>query len=324
MELLNRLSEMLQVGPDLQLRLMKSIAAILFLWLVHRIIIYLINRTAQDARILYKWRKTSAYTAFIIGVFVVGRIWFEGIQSFSTFLGLLTAGLALALKDPIANLAGWAFILWRRPFEVGDRIQIGDMSGDVIDLRIFQFTLLEIGNWVDGDQSTGRVIHVPNGRVFTQPQCNYTQGFQFIWDEIPIHITFESNWQKARSILEDIAIRQTSHRSHAAEARLKEAAQKFMIFYNKLTPVVYTSIVQNGVRLTIRYLCEPRQRRSSAVAIWEEVLSAFAQHPDIRFAYPTQRMFFNPAENSAAPPATWHVTYDPHIDNPPPTKNPAP
>lgn len=324
MEILYSLSDTLKIGPDLQLRLLKSLAAILFLWLLHRIVIYLINRSHQDARIMYKWRKTSAYTACVLGVFVVGRVWFEGIQSFSTFLGLLTAGLALALKDPIANLAGWAFILWRRPFEVGDRIQIGDMAGDVIDVRIFQFTLLEIGNWVDGDQSTGRIIHMPNGRVFTQPQCNYTQGFQFIWNEVQIHITFESNWQKAKSLLEDIAMRRSAQSSQAAEARLKEAAQRFMIFYNKLTPAVYTSIVENGVRLTIRYLCEPRQRRGSAVVIWEDVLSAFVQHADIRFAYPTQRMFFNPAENPAAPPATWHVAYDPRIDNPPPTQNPVP
>jgi small-conductance mechanosensitive channel len=76
----------------------------------------------------------------------------------STFLGLVAAGIAVALKDPLTNLAGWLFILWRRPFTAGDRVQIGEHKGDVIDLRLFRFTLLEIGNWVHADQSTGRLL----------------------------------------------------------------------------------------------------------------------------------------------------------------------
>jgi small-conductance mechanosensitive channel len=148
--------------------------------------------------------KTSAYVAFALGVLVIVPLWFEGVKSASTFLGLLSAGLAIALRDPVVNLAGWAFILWRRPFEVGDRIQIGTHAGDVIDQRIFQFTLMEIGNWVGADQSTGRVVHIPNGKVFTEMLANYSKGFQYIWDEIPVLITFESNWEKAKGILEGI------------------------------------------------------------------------------------------------------------------------
>ena len=77
----------------------------------------------------------------------------------STFLGLLSAGVAIALKDPLVNLAGWGFIVWRKPFGIGDRIQLGDSRGDVIDQRIFMFTLMEIGNWVDAERSTGRVSY---------------------------------------------------------------------------------------------------------------------------------------------------------------------
>ena len=104
-------------------------------------------------------------------------VWIEAIGQFGAFLGLLTAGLAIALKDPLTNIAGWIFILTRQPFKLGDRVQIGDQAGDVIDIRLFQFTLLEIGNWVNADQSTGRIIHVPNGTVFTQSQANYSTGF---------------------------------------------------------------------------------------------------------------------------------------------------
>src|SRR5207247_865051 len=93
------------------------------------------------------------------------------------------------------------FILWRRPFEVGDRVQIGPHAGDVIDLGLFQFTLNEIGAWVNADQSTGRIIHVPNGKVFTDPVANYNKGFRYIWNEVPVVVTFESDWRKAKQIL---------------------------------------------------------------------------------------------------------------------------
>jgi small-conductance mechanosensitive channel len=97
----------------------------------------------------------------------------------------------------LANLAGWVFIVWRHPFRVGDRVQIGEHAGDVVDLRIFQFSLMEIRNWVEADQSTGKIIHIPNGIIFTSPLANYTHGFNYLWNEIPITITFESDWEKA-------------------------------------------------------------------------------------------------------------------------------
>lgn len=190
----------------------------------------------------------------------------------ATFLGLASAGLAIALRDPVINLAGWAFILWRRPFDVGDRIQIGEHAGDVIDVRIFQFTLMEIGNWVAADQSTGRIIHVPNGRIFSEVLANYSKGFQYIWNEIPVLVTFESDWEKAKALLQEIADRHAAHLSQSAEERVRRAASRFMIKYSQLTPTVYTQVEASGVLLTIRYLCEPRWRRSSAHAIWEDVL----------------------------------------------------
>lgn len=208
----------------------------------------------------------------------------------ATYLGLLSAGLAVALKDPITNIAGWVFIIWRRPFEVGDRIQIGDHAGDVIDQRIFQLTLLEIRNWVDADQSTGRIIHIPNGKIFTQEQANYTKAFSYIWDEIPVMVTFESNWRKAKEALQEIADAQDDLQE-AARERIREASQKYLIYYNKLTPRVYTSVRDSGVLLTIRYLCEPRGRRARQESMWEAILDRFNAAPDIDLSYPTQRFY---------------------------------
>jgi small-conductance mechanosensitive channel len=287
------------LGPDLQARLLTTIAIIFLLWLLRTLIVKVAFRRITDVRVRYQWRKTSAYLAFVFGLLLVGPVWFKGFQNISTFLGLLSAGIAIALKDPVTNLAGWGFILWRRPFEVGDRIQIGNYAGDVIDLRIFQFTLMEIGNWVDADQSTGRIMHIPNGKVFTEVLANYSKGFQYIWNEIRVLVTFESNWKKAKDILLKIAAKHAEHLTKSAEEKLKQAARKFMIFYAKLTPTVYTSVKDCGVLLTIRYLCEPRRRRGSEQAIWEDVLQEFAECNDIDFAYPTQRFYNNLLEGKA-------------------------
>jgi small-conductance mechanosensitive channel len=257
---------------------------------------YFVRRRSDDAQVLYRWRKTSAYLTGILGLFVVGWVWFEQLRSMSTFLGLLSAGLAIALQEPLTNLAGWCFIAWRRPFAVGNRIQIGEHAGDVVDVRMFQFTLLEIGNWVAADQSTGRVAHVPNRRVFTDVLINYSKGFEYIWNEIPVRITFESDWRKGKALLQEIADRHAAHLSEEARDRVRRAARRYMIVYAALTPTVYTRVEAYGVVLTIRYLCEPRRRRSSEAAIWEDILQTFSKHADVEFAYPTQRFYDRRAE----------------------------
>jgi small-conductance mechanosensitive channel len=179
---------------------------------------------------------------------------------------------------------------------VGDRIEIGGHRGDVIDQRLFMFSLMEVGNWVDADQSTGRVIHVPNGKIFTEVLANYSQGFHHIWNEVPVLVTFESDWRKAKRILEEIAGHHGTRLSANAEQKVREAAKKFMIFYSTLTPAVYTTVRDCGVLLTIRSLCDPRQRRNTEQAIWEDILDAFAKEDDIDFAYPTTRLYANDRE----------------------------
>jgi len=281
---------------EVQNRLYLSILIIVVLWLIRFITYKIVCNKTENAQIRYRWQKGLTYITVIIGLLMVGRVWFAGMQSLATYLGLLSAGIAIALKDLIVSLAAWLFLIWRRPFSVGDRIQIGQYFGDVIDLRIFKFTLLEIGNWVDADQSTGRIMHIPNLMVLTEPIANYSKGFQYIWNEISVLVTFESDWKKAKEILKNIGSRHAEHLSSAAEKKLKEASKKYMIFYTTLTPTVYTAVKDCGVQLTIRYLIEPRSRRVSEQAIWEDILNEFAACDDIDFAYPTQRFYNNALE----------------------------
>lgn len=290
-DLIAWLEQNLGVGEETQYKLAATLVVLIVFWIINIAARKLLVSRIDDLRLRYFWQKTIGYVLFITSFLVIGRIWFVGFQSLATFLGLLSAGLAIALKDPIANFFGWIFIVWRRPFAIGDRIQVGEQAGDVIDLRVFQFTLMEIGNWVYADQSTGRIVHIPNGLIFTQPVANFTKGSQFIWNEIPVLITFESNWEKGKKLLQEIVEAQVKEEGHDFETSFKDATRRFLIQYNKLTPIVYTSVEESGVMLTIRYLCDPRQRRGSTQAIWERILHAFSRHPDLDFAYPTQRFY---------------------------------
>jgi small-conductance mechanosensitive channel len=288
----------------MQQRILATLVVIVIVAVLQRLVLALVYRRVHDVRARYRWRKTTTYFAVPIAILVIGRIWFAGFESLATYLGLVSAGVAIALKDPLVNLAAWGFIIWRRPFDVGDRVEIGGHAGDVIDQRIFQFTLLEIRNWVDADQSTGRIIHIPNGKVFTETLANYTKGFNYIWNEIPVLITFESNWEKAKAILSDLAERHAAHLTADVESDIKRVSERFMIFYTTLTPTVYTSVVDSGVLLTIRYLCPPRNRRGTSQALWEDILRAFAASDDIDLAYPTQRFYDNTAEGKPGARAT--------------------
>ncbi len=188
----------------------------------------------------------------------------------------------------------------RKPFKIGDRVQIDNVTGDVIDIRLFQFSVIEVGNWVDADQSTGRIIHIPNGLVFTEWQANYTEGFEYIWDELPVLLTFESDWKKAKKILTEIINKKTVNLTAEAEKQIKDTSKKFMIFYRTLTPIVYTSVKDSGVLLTMRYICNVKKRRGVEEIIWEAVLEEFAKHKNIDFAYPTTRFYNNKTEGKEA------------------------
>jgi small-conductance mechanosensitive channel len=277
-------------------KLLKSFLLIFGFIVLNKIINRIVFSKTEDVYSRYRWRKTQDYITFFIGFILIISLWIDEFKSLITFFGLLTAGIAIALKDPLTDLAGWFFIIWRKPFEVGDRIQLGDHAGDVIDVRIFQFTIIEIGNWVDADQSTGRIMHVPNSKVFVEVLANYSIGFDYIWHEIGVLVTFESNWKKAKELLEKIVNEKSENISKGAEKKIKDASKKYMIFYKKLTPIVYTSVKDSGVMLTMRFLCDPRQRRGKEQEIWEEVLNVFSENEDIDFAYPTQRFYSNNIE----------------------------
>ncbi len=287
------LQSVIGLEAETQSRVITSVAIVAVILILRGLVVWIIVRRTEDVRFRYHARKVSAYVSASLALLLLGRIWLTGFQDIGTFLGLVSAGLAIALKDLVASVAGWIYLLWRRPFEVGDRIQIGEHAGDVIDIRLFRFTLIEIGNWVEADQSTGRVILIPNSHILMKAIANYSKGFRYIWNELPVLVTFESNWSKAKAILQKIIDDHSAYLSESAMLSVRKAAQRSMIIYSTLTPKVWTSVAESGVLLTIRYLCDPRKRRGTAETIWEDILTEFGKCDDIDFAYQTMRRYMN-------------------------------
>jgi small-conductance mechanosensitive channel len=199
------------------------------------------------------------------------------------------------------SMAGWLRIVTMSEYRIGDRIEIGGVHGDVIDIRLLRTTLMETRGWVDADQSTGRISHIPNNYIWLHAVHNYNRGFSFIWNELLFTLTFRSNWQDAQDIMLGFAGESAAIVEQQAGAEIREMSREFLIHFGILTPFVYVTVVENGVRLSLRYLCEVRKRRGTEHALTISILEAFKEHGDIEFAYPALGIW-PPDANQFAPP----------------------
>lgn len=267
-----------------------TVALIIVILVVRYFGARLLARRINDSETLFRARKGLTYTVTTVTVVLLAFIWLPFVDDLATFLGLLSAGIAIALADVFLNLAGWLYIIFRRPFRVGDRVELGGEAGDVIDVRAFRFTLLEIRDWVDADQSTGRIVHIPNGRLFRESVANFTEGFHYIWHEIPMLVTFESDWRLAEEMmvtaLEQVAIPEEAARRTTQQV---STSRDYHISYTKLTPTTYISTRDSGILVTGRVLVEARKRRGVEDSVWRSLLDAIGSTDRVDLAYPTIR-----------------------------------
>ena len=283
-----RLGEFVGLSPELLRKVLLTLLTLAAYFALRALVSRVASSRVDDPLTRFRISRAGRVVLVLIALAGLGRVWIQGTDGLGTWLALLSAGLAVALQDPLENLAGWVYLVTSRPFRVGDRIQVGAHAGDVVDIRPFSFALLEIGNWVNADQSTGRVLYIPNGRVFKEPVAGYDHGFPFIWNEISVTVTFESDWRVAKAVLEKILQAQSEK---VDEGEFEKSSEFLGIQYTRLTPVVWVDSAPEGIRLTLRYLCRPRSRRVSTSTVWEAILDAFAELPAVDFAYPTMRRF---------------------------------
>ncbi len=243
----------------------------------------------REGKNLYYFRKLISFTSGLLIAIIVVLNFMGDFGSLTAVLGLAGAGLAIALQDPIVSLVGWFLIVGRFGISVGDRVEINQVKGDVIDIGLLRIAVLEVGNWVGAEQSTGRVVFFPNSFIFKSHYFNYSTGNSFIWDEIRFTVTYESDWKRAREILEEVATRASQAFVDAAKTSQSQLERQYHINLGTLTPYVYVSIASNGVDLVLRYLTGIRKRRSTQDQICQEILQAFGNEPGIELSAPARR-----------------------------------
>jgi small-conductance mechanosensitive channel len=261
---------------DVATRLFITVIVILIATVIRALLISLLS--TQKKRISLNvviWRRNISYVSVMIAMIILFPVWLPSLQNALAVVGIFGAGVLLVLKEVILNLAGWFYIVTRRPFEEGNRVGIADHIGDVIEIRLQEFTMIEVKSREQGGQSTGRILHIPNSLLFTTALANASKEFLFNWSEMTIPLTPKSDWKRAVRIVEDVA-KISLENINMTDSRIKYSEERYSIKYRNLRPGVYVEFRKGAIVLTLRYLVEPRNVRQVSDTLWREILTRFA------------------------------------------------
>jgi small-conductance mechanosensitive channel len=270
---------------DVMWKLLSSLAVLAFTFGANRAVGNLLKVRVKDPSYVHTLRMLIRNTILIVGSVVILAIWLGFGSSFTVAMGILGAGIAFASQEVIGSFAGYVSIVTGNLFRIGDRVRIGDVVGDVLDINLLRTTVMEIGEWVKADQYTGRVVTVANHAVFSAPVFNYTQHWNYLWDEIVVPITYDSNWRRATQIMLEHGQEYSSHLQEQAETQLQEMMKRYPVLRD--TPVestLYVVMTDNWIEMTLRYVVEARNRRTVKGQLHHTLLQRFETEPDITIA----------------------------------------
>jgi small-conductance mechanosensitive channel len=198
-------------------------------------------------------------------------VWEAYFTNVVTVISFMTAAITLALREFIINLFSGFYIKMGKPFKIEDRIEINDVTGDVVNINMLSFDVLEVS---DKDQSTGIITTLPNSSIFNYKLKNYMKGFKYIWDEITIKLDLKNDLETTEELLYKI-VNQNDVVKQIPSKMMKEmqnAVKDYRVYYNHLNPIIYVSIVDNHYELTIRFLVHPKKKRYVDSAIYRKIL----------------------------------------------------
>jgi len=258
-----------------------------------------LTEAARDDRHSAYWlRKVAAYAVWTTAALLVFLIWTEFGRRAGFAAGLLSAGVALALQNVLGSFAAWVGILTGKIFRVGDRVMMGGVRGDVIDVSPLRTTIMEIGSpgegegsevWVRARQYTGRVVTVSNKAFFDDPIYNYSKDFDYIWEEISIPVKYTTNWERGRDILlEEVEEATRPFRQTSAEA-LAEMARRYVVQKSEMSPRVFLELTDNWIELAARFVIPVRSARRIKSDVSEKVLRRYSEE-DIAVASATSEI----------------------------------
>ncbi len=195
---------------------------------------------------------------------------------FGLSVGLLSAALGWALQKPISGIAGWIMVIIKRPFEIGDRIIIGDVRGDVIDLTLTHIYIAEIGGIVKGEENSGRIIMVPNSLLFEKSIINYTQESEYVLDQVATPVTFESDLDKVEKIFIESAKKYT----------------RDVIKITKKQPYLRTYFQAHGILVHVRYMSPAKRIQEVSSIITREIHKRMMETKGVELAYQHTEVLF--------------------------------
>ncbi len=254
-----------------------SFISYIFVKVFVKIICFFNTKFNSNERTLYLINKKVIAFGVVVNIILLILIWESKITKLMTLISFVSAALAFALRDFVYNFFAGIYINVKKPFKVEDRVEVDGIVGDVVNISSLTFDILEVSSKDNGEQSTGIMIHIPNSKVFNGGVKNYTEAFKYIWDEISVKVPIDSDIDNAKSILYDIVRNNevVKRIPRKMKSELNSAIGEYRIYYNKLDPIVYTSIEDSCVVLTIRYLAHPKKVRNIRSDIYTKVLDDF-------------------------------------------------
>jgi small-conductance mechanosensitive channel len=260
------------------------VVAWIFAWILRQFLKLFIG-TRSGTRFQF-WAKQGV-SLIVAAIVILGimSIWFDNPSQLAAFLGLVGAGVAFALQRVITAVAGYFVILRGKTFNVGDRIQMGGVRGDVIGLTFMQTRIMEMGesprekdddkSWVRSRQFTGRIVTVTNDKVFDCPVYNYTHEFAYIWDEISIPIAFHQDFPKAEEIILHAANGHARTSKGMGKEEVSRLEARFGIDAGDIDPRVFWRITEDWMELTVRFLGPDHGIRKIKDQMTREIISGF-------------------------------------------------
>jgi small-conductance mechanosensitive channel len=242
-------------------RLVAAFIGLLGVFAISRVSQRAVGRYVTDTNARYRARKLVAFLGYVVGAGVLVTIFSAQLGGLTVAFGVAGAGVAFALQEVIASVAGWVAISFGNFYSPGDRVQLGGIKGDVIDVGMLRTTVMEIGQWVKGDLYNGRIVRIANSFVFKEPVFNYSADFPFLWDEIIVPVRYGSDWQLARQMLERVVDEVCRDYALHSLAAWKVAVKKYMLEDAKVEPMITLIANDNWLEFTARYVVDFRKRR---------------------------------------------------------------
>ncbi len=265
--------------------LVERMLAILIGTAVILLITYFIKRTlkrtikSNDNR--YRARKAVNVFGYILIVSVVLFVYSDKLGNIGVALGVAGAGIAFALQEVIISLAGWFSIMIGGIVGVGQRIKVGDVKGDIIDIGVMNTTVMEIGDWVNGDLYNGRIVTLANSFVFKEKVHNYSAEYPFLWDEIIVPLRTESDYQLARKVFTNVLNEVCGQYASNSEKQWGKLTDKYRVEEAQVQPMVTLQFDENWISLTLRYIVDYKKRRSTKDIIYTRLLEEISKYDDI-------------------------------------------